>query len=99
MHFHRLEPTLSTLNWSGEKTLFVHNDIQQQISNSNHKNAILWKYFPAGYFALENVAIKKFSKIYVCNSESLKFYRQRYSKLADCIEYIKKQLEGNAIAV
>ncbi len=92
MHFHRLEPILSALNWSGVKTLFVHNDIQQLISASN-KNAILWKYFPAGYFALENIAVKKFSQIYVCNTESLKFYQQRYAEIAERIEYIKNAVD------
>ena len=29
IHFHRLEPTLAGLRWQGEKTLFIHNDIQK----------------------------------------------------------------------
>ena len=92
MHFHRLEPMITALNWSGEKTLFVHNDIQKQISDS-HKNAILWKYFPAGYFAVENMAFKKCSQIYVCNIESFKFYQQRYSEIADRIKYITNAVD------
>ncbi|WP_041740222.1 glycosyltransferase family 4 protein [Calothrix sp. PCC 6303] len=31
MHFHRLEPTFASRSWQGEKTLFVHNDIQTQV--------------------------------------------------------------------
>nr|WP_319423438.1 glycosyltransferase family 4 protein [Pleurocapsa sp. FMAR1] len=92
MHFHRLEPMITALNWSGEKTLFVHNDIQKQISDS-HKNAILWKYFPAGYFAVENMAFKKCSQIYVVNIESFKFYQQRYSEIADRIKYITNAVD------
>ncbi len=95
MHFHRLEPTLLTLNWTGEKTLFVHNDIQQQISASNSKNAILWKYFPSGYFAMENKAIKQFSQICVCNTESLKFYQQRYSPISNRITYLKNAVDND----
>jgi len=33
MHFHRLEPTLATLPWSGDKTLFIHNDIYKQMES------------------------------------------------------------------
>lgn len=93
MHFHRIEPTLSTMNWSGEKILFVHNDIQQQIADSQDKNAILWKYFPAGYFAMENLAVKQFSRIYVCNTESLKLYQERYVRMAEQIEYIRNAVD------
>jgi len=93
MHFHRIEPTLGTMNWSGEKILFVHNDIQQQIADSQDKNAILWKYFPAGYFAMENLAVKQFSQIYVCNTESLKLYQERYVGMAEQIKYIRNAVD------
>ena len=92
MHFHRLEPMITALNWSGEKTLFVHNDIQKQISDSN-KDAILWRHFPAGYFAVENRAFRKCSRIYVCNIESFKFYQQRYSEIAERIKYITNAVD------
>lgn len=93
MHFHRIEPTLLTSNWRGKKSLFIHNDIQQQISSSDHKNAILWKYFPGGYFAMENITIKQFSQIYVCNTETLKFYQNRYSKMAGRITYLQNAVD------
>jgi hypothetical protein len=32
MHFHRIEPTIATRHWLGDKTLFVHNDIQKQMN-------------------------------------------------------------------
>ncbi|WP_036484355.1 glycosyltransferase family 4 protein [Myxosarcina sp. GI1] len=94
MHFHRIEPTLFALKWRGEKSLFVHNDIQQQVNSTNNKNAILWKYFPQGYFALENAVIKQFTQVYVCNTEALKFYRQQYSNLVERINYVKNAVDN-----
>ena len=54
MHFHRLEPAIASQNWHGEKTFFLHNDIQQHMSTKEGENAILWQRFPAAYFALED---------------------------------------------
>lgn len=93
MHFHRIEPSLMALGWKGEKTLFVHNDIKEQMSSSNNRNTILWKYFPASYYAMENVAIQQFDKIYVCNTESLNFYQQKYSAIAPRIAYLKNAVD------
>jgi glycosyltransferase involved in cell wall biosynthesis len=94
MHFHRLEPTLAALNWSGEKTLFVHNDIQKQMQSSDSKNAILWRYFPSGYFALERSLVKQFDQIFACNTDSVKHYQQRYPTIADRVSYIKNSVDG-----
>ena len=94
IHFHRLEPTFVTLNWSGDKTLFIHNDIQQQMNSTNGKNAILWRYFPAGYFALEKLLIKQFTQVYACNTESLKFYQQRYLEIANRFTYLKNTVDS-----
>ena len=93
IHFHRIEPTLSTLKWQGNKTLFIHNDIQQQISADSNKKAILWKYFPWAYFALENTVIKQFSNIFVCNTKALDFYRQKYAWFANNINYLKNAVD------
>lgn len=46
MHFHRLEPTLVTQHWLGDKTLFIHNDIQKQMQSKENAKAILWRQFP-----------------------------------------------------
>lgn len=94
MHFHRLEPTLAALNWSGEKTLFVHNDIQKQMQSSDSKNAILWRYFPTGYFALERALVNQFSQIFACNTNSVKHYQQSYPSIAERVFYIKNSVDG-----
>ena len=94
MHFHRLEPTLATLNWSGHKTLFIHNDIKQQLNPENSKNAILWKYFPAGYFALEGSLIKQFNQIYSCNTESAQFYREQYPAKAEQVTFLRNTVDN-----
>ncbi|HEY9614848.1 glycosyltransferase family 4 protein [Allocoleopsis sp.] len=93
MHFHRLEPTLATLNWPGEKTLFVHNDIQKQIDSTANKNAILWGRIPAAYLALERRLVGQFAQILSCNTDSLQYYRQRYPKLGDRVSYIKNTVD------
>jgi glycosyltransferase involved in cell wall biosynthesis len=93
MHFHRLEPTLATLNWPGEKTLFVHNDIQKQIDSTANKNAILWGRIPAAYLALERRLVGQFSQILSCNTDSLQYYRQRYPELGDRVSYIKNTVD------
>lgn len=93
MHFHRLEPTLITRNWSGHKSLFIHNDIKKQMDSAKGNRAILWQRFPAAYFALEGFSLKQFERIYSCNNESTKFYQQRYPELADRVSYIKNTVD------
>lgn len=94
MHFHRLEPTLATCYWSGNKTFFVHNDIQKQIEASSRK-ANLWQQFPAGYFALERFLVGQFTQIISCNSASVGYYRQRYPALADRVSFLKNTVDND----
>jgi glycosyltransferase involved in cell wall biosynthesis len=93
MHFHRIEPALAALNWQGDKIFFLHNDIEEQMSSANSKNAMLWKYFPAGYFALENLLIQQFTHIYSCNTKATKFYQQKYPNIAEQITYLKNAVD------
>ncbi|NEO76539.1 glycosyltransferase family 4 protein [Moorena sp. SIO4G3] len=93
IHFHRLEPTVAALNWSGDKTLFIHNDIQQQIAAGTSKKAMLWQYFPAGYFALERFLIKQFDQIYSCNTQSAQFYQERYPEIAERVTFLKNTVD------
>lgn len=94
MHFHRLEPTLATLRWPGEKTLFIHIDIQKQMYTGGDKNEVLWRHFPAGYFALERLLLGQFNQILSCNTESLKLYQKRYPALTERIAYIKNSVDN-----
>ncbi|MGK7939183.1 MAG: glycosyltransferase family 4 protein [Crocosphaera sp.] len=94
-HFHRLEPTLMTKQWKGEKTLFIHNDIHQQMSNKTVQKAILWQYLPRGYFALEKNLISQFDQILSCNSETTQFYQDQYPTIAQKIMTIKNAVDGN----
>jgi glycosyltransferase involved in cell wall biosynthesis len=95
MHFHRLEPSLVTRHWPGEKTLFIHNDIHQQISNpSGAKNSILWRRFPQVYFALERSLLGQFQQILSCNSDSIDFYRQQYPQWADRIQLVRNTVDN-----
>ncbi len=94
MHFHRLEPTLATRYWPGDKTLFIHNDIQKQMDPTASKNALLWQRFPAGYFALERLLVGQFTQILSCNIASMELYRQRYPAIADRVSYLKNTVDN-----
>lgn len=94
MHFHRLEPTLAAMHWQGEKTLFIHNDIHTQMQAAGDKKAILWRRFPAAYFALENLLVRQFDEILSCNTDSAHLYKQRYPNLSDRIAYVKNSFDN-----
>ncbi|WP_460207813.1 glycosyltransferase [Scytonema sp. NUACC21] len=93
LHFHRLEPTLASLRWSGEKTLFIHNDIQTQMQGAGDAKAILWRKFPAAYFTLEKFLVSQFNQILSCNTNATELYRERYPQIADRVAYIKNSFD------
>jgi glycosyltransferase involved in cell wall biosynthesis len=94
MHFHRLEPTLAAVPWAGDKTLFIHNDIHQQMTSGENKKAILWRHLPQAYFALERSLVGQFSQILSCNSDSVKLYQQLYPKVADSVAYVRNPVDN-----
>ncbi|URD52540.1 glycosyltransferase [Chroococcidiopsis sp. CCNUC1] len=94
MHFHRLEPSLAALHWIGDKTLFIHNDIQKQMQSQEDANAILWRRFPQAYFLFERLLVKQFNQILSCHSESVKFYQQHYPIIAERVNYIKNTVDS-----
>ncbi|MGB3638468.1 MAG: glycosyltransferase family 4 protein [Rivularia sp. (in: cyanobacteria)] len=93
MHFYRLEPTIATLNWKGEKTLFIQNDIEKQMTSDRDKNAILWRRLPAAYFALERLLVGQFDHIYSCNSDSKSLYQQRYPDISDRVSLLNNTFD------
>jgi len=93
MHFHRIEPTLTTLRWSGDKTLFIHNDIRTQLLSQDNKRAILWRRFPKAYFALEGFLVNQFSCILSCNAESTQLYKELYPALAERVTYYRNSVD------
>lgn len=93
MHFYRLEPTLATFKWKGEKTLFIQNDIEKQMSSDRDKNAILWRRLPAAYFALERLLVGQFDHIYSCNSDSKSLYQQRYPDISDRVSLLNNTFD------
>ncbi len=93
MHFYRLEPTLATFKWKGEKTLFIQNDIEKQMTSDRDKNAILWRRLPAAYFALERLLVEKFDHIYSCNSNSKLLYQQRYPDISDRVSLLNNTFD------
>lgn len=93
MHFHRLEPTLATRYWSGDKTLFIHNDIQAQVQPTHRKGSIFWQYIPSAYFAIEQWVVPQFTEILSCNHASAAFYQQRYPRYADRVRYLRNTVD------
>jgi glycosyltransferase involved in cell wall biosynthesis len=93
MHFHRLEPAIAALNWSGQKTLFVHNDIQHQMLSQAGANAILWKRFPTVYGALEKRLIHQFDQILSCYQDSVRFYQQTYPSLSQRVRWMRNSVD------
>lgn len=94
VHFHRLEPTLASLKWPGEKTLFIHNDIRKQMTATGNDKAILWRRFPGVYFAIERTLVQQFDQIFSCNSESAAWYQQQYPLLADRVSFLKNTVDN-----
>jgi glycosyltransferase involved in cell wall biosynthesis len=92
MHFHRIEPTLTTLRWRGDKTLFIHNDIRTQLSQDGQQ-AILWSRFAKIYFGLEGLLVGQFSRILSCNSDSTELYKKLYPSLAKRVNYYRNSVD------
>lgn len=84
MHFHRLEPTIASKQWQGEKTLFVHNDLKQQAAKQK---------IPALNHALERYLIQQFDQVLSCHTGSLELYQDRYPNLSDRITYINNSYD------
>ncbi len=101
MHFHRLEPGLAALRWSGKKTLFVHNDIHRQVMSTRQPGdkqetaGILWRKLPQAYLALERFLLPGFSQILSCNSESKQFYCDRYPDLAHRVALVRNTVDND----
>lgn len=93
MHFHRIEPTLATLHWKGDKTLFIHNDIRQQVLSKDSKSAFLWSHFPRLYLAIEGFLVRQFNQILSCNSNSAQLYQQSYPSIANRVDYFKNNVD------
>jgi glycosyltransferase involved in cell wall biosynthesis len=64
------------------------------MQSSDSKNAIVWRYFPTGYFALERALVNQFTQIFACNTNSVKHYQQSYPSIADRVFYIKNSVDG-----
>ncbi|AGY58629.1 glycosyltransferase [Gloeobacter kilaueensis] len=86
-HFHRLEPTLVTRRWPGDKTLFVHNDLEQQ------RQAQPWRQLAGVYGAIERWVLPQFSEVLSCNSASTAFYRRQYAHLAKRVHDLRNTVD------
>ncbi|MBE9137700.1 glycosyltransferase [Nodosilinea sp. LEGE 07088] len=98
MHFHRLEPSLAVSGVSARKTLFVHNDIHQQMYGADQAHAILWRSLPQVYFWLEESLIRRFDDVLSCNTDSLTFYKARYPNLSERLRLVKNTVDTDVFS-
>lgn len=94
MHFYRLEPSLAALPWKGEKTFFIQNDIRTRLFSKDAEKSILWRKFPAAYFALERLLVGQFDQILSCNSNSVDFYQERYPDIANRVKLFRNTVDS-----
>ena len=98
LQFHRLEPTMAALDWSGTKVYYIHNDLDQAVKMTNGKNGkggILWRRFPWAYFALERFLVRQFDRIMSCNTNSAARFRQSYPDIADRVTYLPNTVDSD----
>lgn len=94
LQFHRLEPSVAAASWSGQKILYIHNDIYQEVKGGG-KGGILWRKLPWAYFTLERLLVGQFDRILSCNSDSAALYQQRYSEIANRVSYLPNTVDGD----
>ena len=98
LQFHRLEPTMVTSGWSGNKIFYIHNDLDQAVKMSNGKNGkggILWRRFPWAYYALERSLISQFDRVLSCNTNSAERFRRSYPDIADRVTYLPNTVDSD----
>jgi len=98
LHFHRIETALATATWPGERTLFIHNDTDAQLSEGSGRSAVLWKRLPAAYRTLEKALVGQFQTIYVCHRRTTERYRLRYPDLASRILHLSNAFDDGIFA-
>jgi len=98
LQFHRLEPTIVTSGWSGNKIFYIHNDLDQAVKMTNGKNGrggILWRRFPWAYYALERSLVGQFDRIFSCNTNSAERFRRSYPGIADRVTYLPNTVDSD----
>lgn len=94
LQFHRIEPTLATSTWSGNRIFYIHNDIDQEMKGTGEGGGILWRRFPAAYFALERRLVGQFDRIFSCNTKAANQYQRRYPEIADRVSYLANTVDS-----
>lgn len=94
LQFHRIEPTLVTSTWSGNRIFYIHNDIDQEMKGTGEGGGILWRRFPSAYFALERRLVGQFDRIFSCNTKAANQYQQRYPEIADRVSYLANTVDS-----
>lgn len=95
MQFHRIEPTILALPWSGTKVFYIHNDIAQAVKGASKEGGILWRRFPWAYFALERNLVGQFDRVLSCNTQSAQSYQERYPHIADRVSYLPNTVDSD----
>lgn len=83
--FHRVESAMPYLLDRRPKNVFLHTDFSVIRSSTN--TDIAWRRFPAGYFAIEAIAMRKMSSAFSVRQDTITGLRKRYPWLAPRIHY------------
>ncbi len=84
--FHRVEPALLYLNDTRPKNAFFHQDMA--VIRSESSADILWRHFPALYFALETRVVRSLSSVWCVREQGAESLRKRYPFLAEHVHFI-----------
>ena len=95
MQFHRIEPTVLALPWTGTKVFYIHNDIAQAVKGASKEGGILWRRFPWAYFAMERSLVGQFDRVLSCNTKSAQSYQERYPHIADRVSYLPNTVDSD----
>jgi glycosyltransferase involved in cell wall biosynthesis len=84
--YNRIEPSLAIPPNSTRGTIgFIHNDIEKQISPDSE---YAWRHVAKLYFMLEAYLLRRFSKIFCVNMNTVNFYAAKYPALADRVSFL-----------
>jgi glycosyltransferase involved in cell wall biosynthesis len=94
--FNRLEPSLLFLRSKNRKIGFVHNDIEKQLMKGSDS---LWRYAPWLYLLIEKRIVKSLDYVYTVSSESLDFYKKRYSHVYEKFHFVPTWVDGHVFSM
>ena len=85
MDFHRIEPALLFLADPRPRNAFYHTDMRAVLDS---RASIRWKHFPGLYFALEDMIVPRFARVFCVKETAVTALRERFPAQADRFRFI-----------